>query len=177
MSVSFRQGEELLAVAAARASCVCFSECSVAYLRSGVGISRWWLSLCLQWMGQRGGGCTDTRFITSFLHSVFMNRSVITTARDVEETERERGRRGRLMERKELLHVVQKENNSSHPKARWGDHGAVTGKRSCVIFISQLHLWGRELILSRSELPERKLIKTSWEHYVCACLFLSGLIS
>lgn len=41
MSVSFRQGEELLAVAAARASCVCFSECSVAYLRSGVGISRW----------------------------------------------------------------------------------------------------------------------------------------
>jgi hypothetical protein len=41
-----------------------------------------------------GGGCTDTRFITSFLHSDFMNRSVITTARDVEETERERGRRG-----------------------------------------------------------------------------------
>lgn len=48
-----------------------------------------------------------------------MNRSVITTARDMEETEREReGEGGRLMERKELLHVVQKENNSSHPKAR-----------------------------------------------------------
>lgn len=70
-------------------------------------------------MGWRGGGCTDTRFITSFLRSVFMNRSVITTARDMEETEREReGEGGRLMERKELLHVVQKENNSSHPKAR-----------------------------------------------------------
>lgn len=43
-------------------------------------------------MGRRGGGCTDTRFITSFLRSVFMNRSVITTAGDTEETERERER-------------------------------------------------------------------------------------
>ncbi len=45
-------------------------------------------------MGWRGGRSTDTRFITSFLLSDFMNRSVITTARDMEETERERGTGG-----------------------------------------------------------------------------------
>lgn len=47
------------------------------------------------------------------------------------------------MERKELLHVIEKKNNSIHPKARLGDHKVVPGKSLCVIFIFELHLWGQ----------------------------------